>query len=176
MSSPRPRHSGRSGVRVSFPAPRSKFERIPLVGKTDGILFCMECENCEQRLQQKSQKKYCSNKCQANHQFEVYIKNWKAGKVDGGRGRNTRNISRHIKRYLVEKCGEACTKCGWNEAHIIGGVVPLEIDHIDGNSENNIEANLQLICPNCHSLTATFRNRNYGKGRDWRKEKYRKGK
>lgn len=44
--------------------------------------------------------------------------------------------------------------------------IPLEIDHIDGNSENNSEENLRLICPNCHSLTATYKGANRGKGRN----------
>ncbi len=50
----------------------------------------------------------------------------------------------------------------------VTGKVPLEIDHIDGDSENNKEENLRLICPNCHSLTPSFRNLNKGKGRAWR--------
>lgn len=44
--------------------------------------------------------------------------------------------------------------------------LPLEIDHIDGNSENNSEENLRLICPNCHSLTETYRGANRGNGRN----------
>ena len=44
--------------------------------------------------------------------------------------------------------------------------LPLEIDHIDGNSENNSEENLRLICPNCHSLTANYRGANRGNGRN----------
>lgn len=43
--------------------------------------------------------------------------------------------------------------------------IPLEIDHINGDSEDNSEENLRLICPNCHSLTATYRGANRGKGR-----------
>lgn len=58
--------------------------------------------------------------------------------------------------------------CGWNKINPVTKVVPLEIDHIDGNSENNKEENLRLICPNCHSLTSSFRNLNKGKGRGWR--------
>ena len=52
------------------------------------------------------------------------------------------------------------------------GHVPLEIDHIDGDAENNIETNLRVLCPNCHSLTPHFRNLNKGKGRKWRMKKY----
>ena len=34
------------------------------------------------------------------------------------------------------------------------------VHHIDGNSLNNIESNLQLLCPNSHSLTENFGSRN----------------
>lgn len=34
------------------------------------------------------------------------------------------------------------------------------------NSENNSEDNLRLICPNCHSLTSTYRGANRGQGRN----------
>ena len=43
------------------------------------------------------------------------------------------------------------------------------MEHIDGNSENNNIENLELLCPNCHSLTPTFGALNKGKGRKNRK-------
>jgi 5-methylcytosine-specific restriction endonuclease McrA len=52
------------------------------------------------------------------------------------------------------------------------GRIPLEIDHIDGDSGHNTEGNLRLLCPNCHSLTPSYRNLNKGNGRLWRREKY----
>jgi predicted HNH restriction endonuclease len=39
------------------------------------------------------------------------------------------------------------------------------MDHIDGNSDNNTEENLRLICPNCHALTPSHKGRNRGRGR-----------
>ena len=47
-----------------------------------------------------------------------------------------------------------CEKCGWGEVNETTGNVPLEVHHIDGDCTNNSEDNLQLLCPNCHSLTA----------------------
>ena len=38
--------------------------------------------------------------------------------------------------------------------------IPLELDHVDGNQENNAVEKLRLLCPHCHSLTPTFRGRN----------------
>lgn len=43
-----------------------------------------------------------------------------------------------------------CEKCGITEWQ--GKEVPIELDHIDGNKYNNELLNLQILCPNCHSL------------------------
>ena len=61
--------------------------------------------------------------------------------------------------------GEECSRCGWKERHPLTGHVPIEVEHIDGNWKNNAPSNLTLLCPNCHSLTPTFRALNRGKGR-----------
>lgn len=131
------------------------------------------CSECGIQLE-KSQSKYCSNLCQSKNRYHKYIEDWKSGETDGSRGINTRNISNHIKHYLVDKYGERCCVCRWNKKHSVTGNVPLEIDHIDGNSENNNENNLRLICPNCHALSANYKNLNMGHGRIWRKKKYLK--
>ena len=115
---------------------------------------------------------YCSNQCQMDKQYHDFIASWKSGNVDGGIGKQARNISGHVKRYLQAKFGEKCSLCNWSMRNVTTNRVPLEIDHIDGNSENNTESNLRLICPNCHALTPGFRNLNKGRGRRWRREKY----
>ncbi|MBT7930179.1 HNH endonuclease [Candidatus Peregrinibacteria bacterium] len=51
-----------------------------------------------------------------------------------------------------------------------GKEIVLEIDHIDGNSDNNSLDNLRLLCPNCHSQTKTYKNRNKGNGRQQRRK------
>jgi hypothetical protein len=118
-------------------------------------------------------RQYCSNKCQNDHAYAEYIAKWKDGKVTGTRGINTLNMSAHVVRYLRDKY-KSCSICGWDEVHASTGRIPLEIDHIDGNSENNLEENLRLICPNCHALSLNFRNLNHGNGRSWRRVKYLK--
>ena len=82
-----------------------------------------------------------------------YIKRWKQGLENGNRGIIAKTLSKHIKRYLLEKYGQRCSLCGWEKIHPITQIVPVEIDH---------------ICPNCHTLTPSFRNLNKGKGRNWR--------
>ncbi|MDP9104455.1 MAG: HNH endonuclease [Candidatus Eremiobacteraeota bacterium] len=65
----------------------------------------------------------------------------------------------------MEQRGELCWNCGWRERHRRTLRVPLHIDHIDGNALNSRPENLQLLCPNCHSLTDTFGSLNRGNGR-----------
>lgn len=79
-------------------------------------------------------------------------------------------ISGHIKRYLFEKYDNKCARCGWSEINKYTNNIPLEIEHIDGNYLNNNEDNLILICPNCHSLTATYKGANRGHGRKERRK------
>ena len=129
------------------------------------------CANCSTALKP-YQTKYCSNKCQKEHEYIKYIIDWRAGKLSGQRGTNTKNFSRHVVRYLYEKYNSQCSSCGWSTPHPDTGKPPLEIDHIDGKADNNTEDNLRLLCPNCHALTPTHRNRNIGNGRLWRKRKY----
>jgi hypothetical protein len=126
---------------------------------------------CDTPLRLKD-RTYCSNKCQGDYQYTQWLDRWKAGLVDGGVGIQARNVSGHLRRYLFSKYGAGCTICGWNKVNPVTQRIPLEIDHIDGNSENNIEANLRILCPNCHSLTPSYRNLNKGNGRVWRKVKY----
>lgn len=129
------------------------------------------CNHCGVLLKS-HQTKYCSNRCQSDHGYILYISNWKNGSVSGARGSVTFNLSAHVVRYITSKYNNKCGRCGWNAVNQFTKKVPLEIDHIDGNSANNIEDNLILLCPNCHSLTKTYKNANIGHGRLWRRKKY----
>lgn len=60
-----------------------------------------------------------------------------------------------IKRRIIMERGhqcERCLRCEWFEEPIT-----LEVDHIDGDTDNNDYNNLKLLCPNCHSQTPTWR-------------------
>lgn len=124
------------------------------------------CLNCGKNLV--GNKKYCDNKCQADYQHKEWVIRWKQGLESGLKGEY--GISQHLKRYLFEKFNNKCCKCGWGEMNPYSQTIPLEIDHIDGDYSNNNEENLQLLCPNCHSLTSTYKGANKGQGRKDRKK------
>jgi len=64
---------------------------------------------------------------------------------------------RLIKEDLIENVCAICGISSWNQKPIT-----LELHHINGKSNDHRLINLQLICPNCHSQTDTFRGKNIG--------------
>lgn len=112
----------------------------------------MNCKKCGNPLRYGT--KYCSVKCQKELEYETYIQSWLLGREHGIVGGCT--TSGYIYRWLREQ-GEYCWKCGWREVHTITGNIPVEMNHIDGDFENNSPLNLELLCPSCHSLTPTYR-------------------
>lgn len=48
-----------------------------------------------------------------------------------------------------------CKLSTWNDLPI-----PIELDHIDGNNQNNNLENLRILCPNCHAQTPTYCGKN----------------
>lgn len=50
---------------------------------------------------------------------------------------------------------EICKITNWN-----GLPITLQVHHIDGNRNNDDEANLQILCPNCHSQTDNYCSKN----------------
>jgi len=127
--------------------------------------------NCGKEFEHRytSNNKFCSIKCQQEYEYVEYIKRWKNGEETGLSGKY--GISSHIRRYLFEKYDGKCQICGWNEENPVTHKVPLQIHHIDGDCTNNKEENLQLLCPNHHSLTETFGNLNENSKRVFRKQK-----
>lgn len=59
-------------------------------------------------------------------------------------------------RLILEQNGK-CAHCGLSEW--MGNPISFEMDHIDGNKRNNTRENLEILCPNCHSMTPTWRGR-----------------
>lgn len=126
------------------------------------------CQNCGKEVGPKSTK-YCCNRCQQEYQSNLILDLWRAGKYNRPEANGT--VRRPIRKYLIDKAGNKCTICGWDKKHPTTGKVPLEVHHIDGDYTNNIEENLQVLCPNCHSLTPSYRSLNKRGGREFRRKK-----
>lgn len=125
------------------------------------------CLNCGTHIDSRknTKHKFCSNACQQSYEYKIWVKKYKQ---DNSIAVNTKwgKIPCYLRRYIFEKYQNKCCECGWSKVNPYTNTIPLEVDHIDGNSENNSEENLRLICPNCHSLTASYRGANRGNGRN----------
>lgn len=125
---------------------------------------CIFCNTEHASVRWKSNRKYCNQTCKWQFEQEERIKDW----VLNGRSWNT-NFPDWAKEYLKRTNGNCCHICGtleWN-----GKELKLEGDHIDGNPYNNDPKNVRLVCPNCHSQTPTYKNKNKGNGRQHRRTK-----
>lgn len=106
---------------------------------------CQECGLLVQRT--KSQMKgnvFCSHSCAAIYNNTKHKKNeehplWKGGKL---------TYRRRAFRHYLEGCSNPLceiTKAGVPIPHVM-----LEVDHKDGNRDNNALDNLQILCAWCH--------------------------
>ena len=127
-----------------------------------------KCLGCGKEIVGRYNRKYCSNKCQGEIKAENLLQDWLSGK-----SHFTKNgIAAFQRKYLLEKHDYKCSECGWGEMNQHSGLTPLEIDHIDGNAYNNDMNNLKVLCPNCHSLTKTYKNiGSRTSARTWRSKK-----
>src|SRR5665213_2574299 len=122
--------------------------------------FC--ANNCGRRLH-RNYRYYCSNACKNGAYRAWIVSEWNAGTL-----KSSPFFNGVLRRHLLELLGERCQRCGWHEINPASGKVPVEIEHIDGDWRNIKPENLTLLCPNCHSLTKTFRGLNRGRGRPGR--------
>lgn len=142
---------------------------IPIEKRRVKARTTRHCDYCgNEMVNVKEGKKFCCFDCSANYRRKIKFDQIEAG--------NNNLYVRNYRNYLIYKRGEKCESCGWDKVNPVTGNCPIELEHIDGNSENNSLDNLKLLCPNCHSLTPTYKNLNKGKGRHSRRKRYAEGK
>lgn len=133
--------------------------------------FCLKC-GVEMNGDHRTKRSFCSRICSFKYQKEKRIEEWMSGKRTGNRA-DGESISHYVRNYLFEIHDSKCIKCGWSEVHPVTGRVPLTVNHINGDSSDSRQGNLELICPNCHSLTPNYGSLNKGNGRRNRLHKLR---
>lgn len=117
------------------------------------------CPNCNKKIpytRKTRHKKWCSHECQLIYTFRY------------NREHNIPIGHIAVRTYLLLTREYKCSNCKlskWQDESI-----PLEAHHKDGNHNNNSEENLELICPNCHSLTDNYKSKNRGNGRPHRRK------
>lgn len=126
---------GKSFTCISSRANKAKYcsrkcyyKAMHLMGSV--VMYCKTCGK-EFRTSPSHKRIFCCKECKAQHYHNKPCKTFKAIR------------DRFKKRGLIN----ACSECGYSlHPEILG------IHHIDGNHDNNTLSNLQVLCPNCHSL------------------------
>ena len=128
------------------------------------------CHYCGKENKSHTKSKFCNHKCHKESLYASLVAEWKIT----GKSTRTAGTPGWLKRYLFEKQNSKCNMC--HNDTWLDEPITLELEHKDGNSQNDTEDNLELLCPNCHSKTPTYKAKNYGNGRHYRRQLYAAGK
>jgi len=131
---------------------------------------CIVCKT-ESKFRVSKNNLYCSITCQNTDRYNKFIESWLNGEITGA---GVNGASKYVKRYILETQHSKCAKCGISDW--CGEKIVLELEHKDGDSNNNEVSNLECLCPNCHSQTSSYKGANRGKGRHLRRIRYAEGK
>lgn len=128
-----------------------------------GLYCCRSCANSRQWTEEINKKRSATlagrkigngphdiEKWKANIK-QTWLKKYKSMSFDELGPENKR-------RRVFEEQQFCCARCGVSEW--FSKQIPLELEHKDGNNQNNDRNNLEGLCPNCHSITDTWRGRN----------------
>jgi hypothetical protein len=129
-----------------------------------------QCRGCGSALSKRSQKVYCSIACQASVRRDTSTKRW----LESGEARIDGHHGHYVRQYLAEAQLGCCAICG-GASTWLGLPLALVLDHIDGDPTHNRREDLRLICPNCDSQLPTYKRRNRGNGRNYRRQRYTDG-
>ena len=145
--------------------------------KHKGDWVVSTCLNCGKEIKRKWECLYCDGKCQAEYKWkQTKQRILEAGEFDAFNGTVIRGETnrRQVKRFLEEEYGHKCAICGLSEW--LGQPIPLVVDHIDGDPTNHKIENFRLVCGNCDMQLPTYKAKNKGKGRKFRRDLYEKDK
>lgn len=85
-----------------------------------------------------------------------FVKTNKQFFQNNGIKRSTYSVREALfERGIKEKSCECCGQSVW-----MNNPIPLEVHHKDGNKYNNELSNLEILCPNCHYFTDTYKTKN----------------
>jgi hypothetical protein len=122
------------------------------------------CPNCNKEIPYNNI--YCSNKCQRKYEW---IKLTDDVESSGLIPKNAWTA----RKYMLWKYGNKCSICSnsmWMEQPI-----PVVVDHINGDPTDRNIKNVRLICCNCDAQTPTYKIKNKGNGRHYRRMRYQNG-
>lgn len=128
------------------------------------ICVCLNCGK-EYVKSKNSTGKFCCFDCSVEFRNKEKDKEYFKGEIS-----DMHTLKRHYIRNNEYKCA-ICGISEWNNKPLV-----LILDHIDGNSDNNFPNNLRLVCPNCDSQLDTFKGKNKGNGRFFRRQRYKENK
>jgi len=134
------------------------------------------CLNCGKELVNKWQTKFCSQSCSASYSnrnrkhtvetkariSESLKKNYTEEEKEKILTTKEKYVPKNNLKYRLIKLGlkeNRCECCG-NMGSWMGTELILQLHHKDGNHKNNSIENLQILCPNCHSQTDTYCDKN----------------
>ncbi len=131
----------------------------------------VKCVGCGIDIKGGHARVFCSNACQQVYRRSLLLRAWLETGVCGRMSYQ----GHFVRDYLQAEQGGRCAICGmkgnWN-----GVRLAMIIDHIDGDATNDRRMNLRLICPNCDSQLPTYKAKNRGNGRYYRRQRYADGK
>jgi 5-methylcytosine-specific restriction endonuclease McrA len=140
------------------------------------------CEKESCKKEHDKPGRFCSRTCAngRNHSIETRNKIAESNRKNPVKVKRTKKeVSEHLSKVGIERTSKktfeevgwdtkrirvikeqngCCSKCGISNWQ--GQEITLEVDHIDGNNKNHSRENLEALCPNCHSITDTWRGRN----------------